>query len=118
MIGYGLALWTRRVSAQRTRVSIMTSKRLLAWIVVVAAVPLSLAACGDDDASKQTFVQVGQVQQWIVNHECSRTGAVKGYPGYGGVGGGQIAQETFVCDNGKTFVINLKTDGTYTYIKQ
>ena len=79
---------------------------------------LSLASCGDDDASKQTFVQVGQVQQWIVNHECSRTGAVKGYPGYGGESGGQIAQETFVCDNGKTFSINLMTDGTYKYSRQ
>jgi hypothetical protein len=79
---------------------------------------LSLASCGDDDASKQTFVQVGQVQQWIVNHECSQTGAVKGYPGYGGEGGGQIAQETFVCDNGKTFSINLMTDGTYKYSRQ
>lgn len=76
----------------------------------------ALSAC--DSGTPPTFVQAGQVMQWITDHECDRSGAQKGYPAWGGEGMGQIAQVTFVCDNGKTFDIRLQNDGTYKYTKK
>lgn len=70
----------------------------------------SLAGCGKSEPP--TFVQVRQAMQWIVDHECDRSGGQKGYPGYGGKGMG-VALVTFVCDNGKVFEIRLQDDETY-----
>lgn len=92
-----------------------TRSRALAAVAGLAMVVVALTGCGEESAEDQTFVQPRQVMQWIVDHECDSSGAQKGHPAYGGEGMGQIAQVTFVCDNGRTFDIRLLTDGTYKY---
>lgn len=59
-------------------------------------------------------MQVTQAMQWIVDHECNRSGGQRGYPGYGGKDM-RVAQVTFVCDNGKVFDILLQDDETYKF---
>jgi hypothetical protein len=87
--------------------------------LVLAFSAIALAACESEaSADDQTFVEVDQVAQWIVDHECDSRGAQEGFPGYGGEGMGQIAQVTFVCDNGRTFDIRLQDDGTYDFTEQ
>lgn len=84
-------------------------------VVAIAAAALTSCSAEQKSADDQTFVSIEQVTQWIADHECDASGAQKGAPGYGGEGMGQIAQLTFVCDNGKTFDIRLQNDGTYKF---
>lgn len=96
----------------------MTDIRKAILAVVAGALATAmLTGCTKEDGTKKTFVQVTQVEQWIVDNECDNSGGMKGFPGYGGEGMGQVAQVTFVCDNGRTFDIRLKADGTYKYTK-
>jgi hypothetical protein len=92
--------------------------RPIVLLVPTVVTAFSLSACNNGSENSPTFVQAAQVQQWLADHECDRSGAVQGYPAFGGQDGGQIAQETFVCDNGKTFQIQLQNNGTYTYTQR
>lgn len=124
---FGYELCGRRIATSHTIIGKARDLRVFAksstsW-ALIGVIFVALSACtggaGEGaDASGQTFVQVEQVAQWITDHECDQTGAQKGYAGYGGEGMGQIAQLTFVCDNGKSFDIRLQQDGTYKYSAQ
>lgn len=90
-------------------------RNLAGLVAALLVVAVGAAGCGGTKGKleDQKFVSVQVAMKWITDNECDRSGAQKGDIGYNMGSGGGIGHINFMCDNGKTFSIDLYKDDFY-----